>query len=143
MDIDSLTCFVTPQSLDVLCGPVLRFATNKYRTKDEVVSCRLCQVTEDPMTFIPQNLKSTLITVLRANFKSIFANKNPQLVSKVRTPIAKRTLIRALCQITNKVWVVRHGLKDPDVKYLEKMIELVPNDHNRVDIGKFFLSDSV
>lgn len=69
LDLDSICCFVTPTSLDALCGPVLELANTNFRHRDDVVGMKLCQVTTDPMIFIEEDEKILLIRALRTRFQ--------------------------------------------------------------------------
>jgi hypothetical protein len=143
LDIDSICCYVTPKSLDALSGPILYLATCQFRLKGDKVAAPLCQVTTDPAVFIEVDKKDPLILTLKSYYQVLIPSYNPLVISKKKTAIPKRTLIHALSQVTTKVWVVRHGLKDVGVGYLRSKIDFVPDPNNRIDIGTYFSTRKV
>lgn len=127
LDIDSLACFVSPRSIDVLCGPVLHMATSKFRCRGDPVASKLCQVTKEPMVFIEHRHKRRLLSELKKFYVVALPNSCNASIAKKSVPVAKATLIRCLSRVTKQVWVVRHGLKDHDLTFLAKKLELIPH----------------
>lgn len=95
------------------------------------------------MIFIKFEAKDRLLKALSKQFHVIIPNPDPAAISKMPTPIAKRTLIKCLSRTTKSVWIVRHGLKDQDIHFLSKNIEMIPDPSNRVDIGVMYPTENI
>lgn len=95
------------------------------------------------MIFIDKAHKDQLLKVLKEEFVTVIPNSNEAVLSKRPAPVSKSTLIRCLIKVTNRVWIVRHGLKERDAAHLAKNVRLVANPANRVDIALMIPTEQV